>query len=309
MTRPRTEHLEADGHKVTLTRPEKVLYPKSGFTKRDYIDYLRQIAPVMLRYTAGRPASFKRFPDGVDGEGFFSKNAPRGTPEWVRTVELPSPGSTKGRSKVRYVLVEDLATLLWAGNLASLEIHVPQWKVGPRGGVQKPDLLVFDLDPGAPATLVECCRVAELLSDVLGADGLRAWPKVSGSKGLHVYVPVAPTAGTVATAYARGVAELMAERKPELVVAQMDKSLRPGRVFVDWNQNNPGRTTVVPYSLRAREDPTVAAPVTWDEVAACTDPGNLRFLPSDVLQRVEKSGDLLEPMIGLQQRVPRAPSG
>lgn len=309
MARRHTEQLEADGHEVTLSRPEKVLYPKSGFTKGDYVDYLRRIAPVMLRHTAGRPASFKRFPDGVEGQGFFAKNAPRGTPDWARTVELPSPGSTKGRSTVTYVVVDDLATLLWAGNLASLEVHVPQWRVGPRGAVRRPDLLVFDFDPGAPATVVECCRAAELLREILDADGLRAWPKVSGSKGLHVYVPVAPTEGTAGTAYARGVAELMAEREPELIVAKMDRALRPGKVFMDWNQNNPARTTVVPYSLRAREDPTVAAPVTWDEVQACTDPGDLRFLPSDVLARVEESGDLLEPMAGLEQRVPKAPGG
>lgn len=301
--------MEADGHTVALSRPEKVLYPASGFTKGDYADYLRRIAPVMLRHTAGRPASFKRFPDGVDGAGFFAKNAPRGTPGWARTVELPSPGSTKGRSTVRYVVVDDLATLLWAGNLASLELHVPQWRLGPRGGVRKPDLLVFDFDPGAPATLVECCRAAGTLREVLEADGLRAWPKVSGSKGLHVYVPVAPTGGRAATAYAHGVAELLAEREPGLIVARMDKSLRPGKVFLDWNQNNPARTTVAPYSLRAGREPTVAAPVAWDEVHSCTDPADLRFLPPTALERVAASGDLLEPMAGLEQQVPRAPSG
>jgi bifunctional non-homologous end joining protein LigD len=276
------------------TNTGKVLYPATGFTKGDVLDYWERIAPVLLPYVRSRPASFKRFPDGVRAPGFFQKNAPRGTPEWVRTVELPSPGSTKGREKVRYVVVDDPETLLWAGNLAALELHVPQWRVGPRGGVRDPDLLVFDLDPGAPATLVDCCRVALMLREELAADGLRAWPKVSGSKGLHVYVPLKPVPGRRATAYARRLAERLAEREPGLVVAEMDRSLRGGKVFVDWNQNNPARTTVAPYSLRAREEPTVAAPVSWEEVAACRDPQDLRFLPHEVLERLEKRGDLLE---------------
>jgi bifunctional non-homologous end joining protein LigD len=304
----RRERIEVDGRPVALSRPEKVLYPGgsggAGFTKADVAGYYRRIAPVLLPHVRGRPASFLRFPDGVEAAGFVAKNAPRGTPEWVRTVELPSPGSTKGREHVRYVVVDGAAALLWAANLAALELHVPQWRVGPRGGRRRPDLLVFDLDPGEPATLVECCRVAVVLREVLAADGLEAWPKVSGSKGLHLYVPVAPTAGTRATAYARGVAERLAEREPDLVVARMDRSLRGGRVFVDWNQNNPARTTVAPYSLRARREPVVAAPVGWDEVAGCGDPGELRFTAGEVLERVERLGDLLAPMAGVEQRVP-----
>jgi bifunctional non-homologous end joining protein LigD len=306
MTARRSERIEADGREVALSRPGKALYPGAGggFTKADVAGYYRRIAPVLLPHVRGRPASFLRFPDGVEAEGFFAKNAPRGTPEWVRAVELPSPGSTKGRERVRYVVVEDTATLLWAANLAALEIHVPQWRVGPRGGTRRPDLLVFDLDPGEPATLVECCRVAVTLREVLARDGLDSWPKVSGSKGLHLYVPVAPTAGTRATAYARRVAERLAEREPELVVARMDRSLRRGKVFVDWNQNNPARTTVAPYSLRARGEPVVAAPVGWDEVEACDGPGGLRFTAGEVQARVERLGDLLAPMAGREQRVP-----
>lgn len=301
----RRRQLAADGRQVALSRPEKVLYPESGFTKADVAEYYRTVAGVMLPHVRGRPASFKRFPDGVAAEGFFAKNAPRGTPPWVRTVSLPSPGSTKGRERVRYVVVDDTATLLWSANLAGLELHVPQWRVGPRGGVRRPDLLVFDLDPGAPATLVECCRVALLLREVLAEDGLEAWPKVSGAKGLHVYLPVEPTAGTRATGYARGVAERLAERAPDLVVARMDKSLRRGRVFVDWNQNNPARTTVAPYSLRAREEPAVAAPVEWDEVASCDDPARLRFPAWEVPERVEKLGDLLGAVTEREQRLPQ----
>jgi bifunctional non-homologous end joining protein LigD len=297
--------LEADGHEVALSRAEKVLYPRAGFTKRDVASYYRRIAPVLLPHLRGRPASFLRFPDGVGEEGFFAKNAPRGTPSWVRTVRLPSPGSTKGRQAVEYVVVEDTATLLWAANLASLEIHVPQWRVGPRGGVRRPDLLVFDLDPGAPATVVECCRVALLLREELAQAGLRAWPKASGSKGLHVYVPVEPTAGERAAAFARSVAERLAERDPELVLTRMDRSLRGGKVFVDWNQNNPARTTVAPYSLRARELPYAAAPVTWEEVASCTRPEDLRFTARDVLARVERTGDLFGSMESRARRVPR----
>ncbi|MFE2429548.1 non-homologous end-joining DNA ligase [Streptomyces sp. NPDC059373] len=280
---------------VTRTNTGKVLYPATGFSKGEVLDYWERIAPVLLPHVRGRPASFKRFPDGVDAEGFFQKNAPRGTPDWVRTVELPSPGSTKGRQTVRYVVVEDARTLMWAANLAALEIHVPQWRVGPRGGVHDPDLMVFDLDPGAPATVVECCRVALMIREELARDGLDAWPKVSGSKGLHVHVPLKPVKGTRATAYARGLAERLVEREPELVVAEMDRSLRGGKVFVDWNQNNPARTTVAPYSLRACSEPTVAAPVSWEEVEGCRAPEDLRFLPEDVLARLEKAGDLLEP--------------
>jgi bifunctional non-homologous end joining protein LigD len=281
---------------VTRTNTGKVLYPATGFTKGEVLDYWERISPVLLPHVRGRPASFKRFPDGVDAEGFFQKNAPRGTPDWVHTVELPSPGSTKGRQTVRYVVVEDARTLMWAANLAVLEIHVPQWRVGPRGGVHDPDLMVFDLDPGAPATVVECCRVALMIRDELAAEGLSAWPKVSGSKGLHVYVPLKPVKGTRATAYARRLAERLVEREPELVVAGMNRSLRGGKVFVDWNQNNPARTTVAPYSLRARREPTVAAPVSWEEVEGCGAPEDLRFLPEDVLARLEKAGDLLEPI-------------
>ncbi|MFD8592740.1 non-homologous end-joining DNA ligase [Streptomyces sp. NPDC059637] len=297
------ERFGAGGRTLTVGNPGKELYP-SGFTKRDLLRYLEGIAPVLLPHVRSRPASFKRFPDGTDGEGFFQKNAPRGTPDWVRTVVLPSPGSTKGRREVEYVVVDDLPTLLWAGGQAVLELHVPQWRVGPRGGVRRPDLLVFDLDPGAPATVVECCRVALELRRMLAEDGLRAWPKASGSKGLHLYVPVASATGARATRYARALAERLARQEPDLVVARMDRSLRGGRVFVDWNQNNPARTTVAPYSLRAGKEPVVAAPVSWEEVGACRSPQELRFPPEEVLARVGRDGDPMADAEDARQELP-----
>jgi bifunctional non-homologous end joining protein LigD len=288
-----------------LTNPGKVLYPTAGFTKGDVLAYYESVACAMVPHLQRRPASFKRFPNGVAAEGFFAKQVPRGAPSWVRTVQLPTPGSTKGRALIRQVLVDDLPTLLWVANLAALEFHVPQWRIGPRGGIRRSDRLVFDLDPGGSATVVECCRVACLLREELESDGLRAWVKTSGSKGLHLYVPLTETPDTRAVAYARALAARLAVRHADLVVNRMDRSLRSGKVFIDWSQNAAGKTTVAPYSLRARETPMVSTPVTWDEVTACRTPEELRFLPTDVLERVQCHGDLLEPLHSERQRLPR----
>jgi bifunctional non-homologous end joining protein LigD len=288
---------QVDGHLLRFTSPDKFLYPAAGFTKAELLDYFHRVAPVLLPHITDRPMTFRRYPDGVDGEGFFAKNAPRGTPDWVRTVVLPTPGSTKGRDRIRHVVVGDLATLMWAGNLAALELHVPQWKVGPRGGVRRPDRIVFDLDPGGPATVVECCEVALRLRAALAGDGLESYAKTSGSKGLQVYVAVPETSDERTSAYARELAGRLADETPDLVVDRMERHLRRGKVFVDWSQNNAAKTTVAPYSPRARQTPTVSTPVTWDEVEECRSPEDLMFLPRDVLARVEEFGDLFAPLL------------
>ena len=294
---PQKSRVEVDGRRIVLSNLDKVLYPGTGFTKGEVIDYYARVAPVLLPHLADRPVSFKRYPDGVDGEGFFAKNAPRGTPDWVRTVRLPAPGSGMDRETLDYVVIQDLPTLVWAANLAALELHVPQWTVGPRGGVRQPDLLVLDLDPGAPATVVECARVACMLRDLLADDGLDAYPKTSGSKGMQVYASVAAASEERTSAYARDLAQRLERQHPDLVVSRMAKNLRPGKVLVDWSQNNVAKTTVAPYSLRARPEPTASTPVSWDEVEECRRPGDLTFLAEDVLERVEKDGDLFEPLL------------
>ena len=291
--------VDVEGRSVALTNLEKVLYP-DGFTKGQVLDYYTRIAPVLLPHLAGRALTRKRYPDGVDGPVFFEKNAPRGTPEWVTVVNLPSPGSSKGRETIDYVVVDDLAALVWTANLASLELHTHMWRVDPASGAaQAPDLIVFDLDPGPPATIVECCQVAQLLLDLLEADGLRPLAKTSGSKGLQLYARADGFDSAEATsAYAKGLAQRLERELPELVVHRMTKALRPGKVLVDWSQNSAAKTTVSVYSLRARPTPTVSTPVTWDEVAGCRTPEDLVFRSDDVLARVAEHGDLFAPLVG-----------
>ena len=289
MSAPEKVAVDVEGRRLTLSNLDKVLYPDVGLTKGQVLDYYSRIAPVLLPHLAGRALTVKRFPDGVDGKSFFEKNAPSHRPDWVRTVTLPAPGSTKDRDTVDYVVVEELATLVWVANLAGLELHTPQWRVGPRGGVRAPDLLVLDLDPGPPASIVECCVVALRLRDRLAEDGLEAYAKTSGSKGMQLAVR-APGGDT--SAYAKALALELEQADPGLVVHRMTKSLRPGKVLVDWSQNSAAKTTVSVYSLRARPRPTVSTPLTWDEVAACRDLAELVFTTDDVLARVQKHGDL-----------------
>jgi len=286
--------VDVEGRQLALTNLEKVLYPAVGFTKGQVLDYYTRIAPVLLPHLAGRALTRKRYPNGVDGQPFFEKNAPRGTPEWVRVVTLPSPGSTKGRETIDYTVVDSLAALVWTANLASLELHTHQWRVDSGA----PDLIVFDLDPGPPATVVECCAVALLLRDVLRADGFDAVAKTSGSKGLQLYARAGDLASSdEASAYAKALAQRFEASHPELVVHRMTKALRPGKVLVDWSQNSAAKTTVSVYSLRAQDRPTVSTPVTWDEVAACTSPDDLVFTSNDVLARVADHGDLFAPLL------------
>src|SRR5450432_53275 len=294
--------------RLVISNLEKILYPQAGFTKGEVLDYYARIAPVLLPHLAGRPLTRKRYPNGVDGPSFFEKNAPRGTPEWVRTVNLPVPGSTMNRETIDFVIVDDLPTLIWTANLAALELHVPQWKVGPRGGVQDPDLLVLDLDPGPPATIVQCCEVALLLKEILVADGLTAYAKTSGSKGLQLYAPLRPTPADDTRLYARSLARRLEKQRPDLVVSDMTKALRHGKVLVDWSQNAAAKTTVAPYSLRARPEPTVSTPITWDEVRGCRSADELVFLPPEVLNLIERDGDLLADLASLPNaRRPKLP--
>jgi bifunctional non-homologous end joining protein LigD len=310
--------VEVEGRRLTLSNLAKVLYPATadsdGFSKAEVVDYYTRIAPVLVPHVAGRPATFTRWPDGVDGKAFFEKNAPSHTPEWVRRETLPSPGSGVGRATIDYVIVDDLPTLVWAANLAALELHVPQWRVAPGGGPADPDLLVLDLDPGPPATIVECCRVALLLRDLLAADKLTAYPKTSGSKGMQLLVPLQPTPAERTSDYAKRLAATLAGAYPDLVVAQMAKQVRPGKVFIDWSQNNAAKTTVAPYSLRARPLPTVSTPLEWDEVATCSVAEDLRFTADDVLERVLGAGgrpvDLMAGLLAKKRgRLPEPPSG
>jgi bifunctional non-homologous end joining protein LigD len=289
--------VDVEGTQVVLSNLDKVLYPEVGFTKGQVLDYYTRIAPVLLPHLAGRAVTRKRYPDGVEGQVFFEKNAPRGTPDWVQTVRLPSPGSSKNRETIDYVVVDDLAALVWTANLAALELHTHMWRV-VEGSAAPPDLVVFDLDPGEPATIVECCQVAQLLRPLLEADGHSPMAKTSGSKGLQLYARADGFGSAEETsAYAKALAQRLEKEQPELVVHRMTKALRPGKVLVDWSQNSAAKTTVSVYSLRARARPTVSTPVTWEEVASCRRPEDLVFTSDDVLARVEEHGDLFASLL------------
>jgi bifunctional non-homologous end joining protein LigD len=310
--------VQVEGRPLALTNLSKVLYPADGFTKAEVLDYYQRICPVLLPHIAGRPMTLRRFPHGVGDLSFFEKHAPAHRPDWVRTEAVLSH-SSRSRSpgeSVSYLVIDDLPSLIWVVNLAALELHVPMWKfpsssssssssssasasasAEPYGSVS-PDLLVFDLDPGAPATIVECCRVAEALRPALEADGLRPLAKTSGGKGLQLYAPLSGRTAEQASELALGYAQRFERELPRLVVSRMTKSARPGKVLIDWSQNNGSKTTIAPYSLRARDLPTVSTPVTWDEVAACGAVSDLTFTAPDVLARVEAHGDLFADLVG-----------
>ncbi|PVG81564.1 ATP-dependent DNA ligase [Nocardioides gansuensis] len=293
-------HVEVEGRTLKISNLDKVLYPQTGTTKGEVLHYYAQVAPVLLPHLQGRAVTRIRWPHGVQAGSFFEKNAPAGTPSWVRTAEVPTTGSRsgKGDDTIRFPVCDDLATLTWLVNLAALELHVHQWQVTQAGRPRKPDRLVIDLDPGEPAGLHECCRVALLVRDALGERGLDCSPVTSGSKGLHLYAALPrrlDSDGT--TELAREVAEGLQEQHPKLVTATMTKAKRPGKVFLDWSQNAGSKTTISPYSLRGRERPSVATPITWDEVeAGADDPLGLdQFLFEEVLERVAEHGDLFFP--------------
>ena len=304
MAEKRTETpVEVEGHHLTLVNLEKVMYPRTGTTKAEVLNYYAQVAPVMLPHLADRAVTRIRWPHGTGDKSFFEKNVPGGTPSWVRTVSVPTTGSRTRRSsggpgeegELSFPIIDSLATLTWLVNLASLELHVHQWTVTKKGRPRNPNRLVIDLDPGDPAGLGECAEVALLVRDRLAADGLDSAPVTSGSKGLHLYAGLdGRRTYEQVRDYAKGIAEELEKARPKLVVAQMTKARRGGKVFLDWSQNTGSKTTISPYSLRGREMPMVAAPRTWEEVeAGAEDPlalEQLRF--EEVLERVRDNGDL-----------------
>jgi len=298
---PDGQLVSVDGRQLTLKRLDKELYP-DGTTKAQVLDYYARIAPVFLQHLADRPVTRIRWPDGTTSTPFFEKNMPSYAPDWIRTVVLPTPGSSRGSETLTFPVVEDTAGLIWLANLAALEFHTPQWTVGPRGGVHPPNRVVIDLDPGPPAHLPECAQVALLIRERLHADGLSAVPVSSGSKGLQLYVPIAgEQSADVVGGYAKRLAESLAREHPGLVVAKMTKTIRSGRVFLDWSQNNPAKTTITPYSLRGREQPWVAAPRTWDELE---DPDIAHLRSETVLERWTSEGDLAAELLEPGPRLP-----
>ncbi len=296
---PQSEvHVDVEGRTLRLTNLEKVLYPSTGTTKGEVLDYYVRVAPALLPHLAGRPVTRIRWPHGVGDMSFFEKNAPRGTPSWVRTAEVPTTGS-RGASRhgdtLVFPIIEDLPTLVWAVNLAALELHVHQWTVDADDEPVGADRIVIDLDPGEPAGLHECCQVALHVQEALAERDLNAIAVTSGSKGLHLYAPLPePRPSAETSDLAKEIAEELQAAYPQLVIATMTKTRRRGKVFLDWSQNAGSKTTVAPYSLRGTPRPHVATPVGWDEVTAgAEDPLGLeQFSPTQVLARVEEYGDL-----------------
>jgi bifunctional non-homologous end joining protein LigD len=294
--------VDVEGKRLNLSNLDKVLYPATGFAKGQVIDYYARIAPALLPHLEGRPVTMKRYPDGVDGEYFYEKNAPKHRPEWVKTAPI---WSRHNRRHINYLLVDDLPTLTWLANLASLEIHP---SLALASDINCPTMMVFDLDPGAPANIVQCAQVGVWLRDIFKHWGLACFPKTSGSKGLQIYVPLnTPTNYDVTKAFAHALARLLEHEHSELVVSDMKKEVRTGKVFVDWSQNDEHKTTVSVYSLRAREHPTVSTPVTWDEVERALkkkDASLLVFEAQQVVERFEKLGDLHVLVLKLRQKLP-----
>ena len=294
--------VDVEGREVRLANPRKVLYPKTGFTKRDLVEYYAGIAQVLLPHLRDRPLTLKRYPDGVDGQFFYEKQSPSHRPAWVQTAAL---WSRHNERTIEYTLAQDLPTLVWLANLADLELHT---SLSLAADVERPTMMVFDLDPGEPAAILECAQVALWVRDVFGALGLEAFVKTSGSKGLQAYVPLNTDVTYANTKpFAQAVAQLLEKQHPELVVSTMAKERRKGKVLVDWSQNDEHKTTVNVYSLRARERPTVSTPVEWDEVESAVDagdPGRLVFTSDDVLDRVQRLGDLFGPLLELVQELP-----
>ncbi len=291
--------VEVEGHRLSLSNLDKVLYP-SGFTKAQVIDYMARIAPTALPHYRGRAMTFKRFPNGTDTNGFFEKRCPDHRPDWV-DVAL-GPGDRRGG--IYYCCLADTASMIWAANMAAIELHAP---MALAVDLDTPRALVFDFDPGAPAAIKECCEIALAAREVLEAVGLDGWCKTSGSKGLQMYVPLNSPGATHSAAadFALAVGQVLERQMPKRVTTVMAKVERPGKIFVDWSQNAHHKTTIAPYSLRARPEPTVSTPVTWDEVETCAAGElELRFTAEQVLERVDEHGDLFAPALTVEQQLP-----
>lgn len=298
--------VDVEGRRLSLTNLEKVLYPATGFTKGQVIDYYVRIAPVLVPHLANRPLTMKRYPGGVNEEFFFEKNAPMHRPDWVKTAPIWSDANHR---TIHYILANDFPTLVWIANLASIELH-PSLALGSK--IETPTMIVFDLDPGPPANIIDCARVGLWVREIFAHFGLKSFAKTSGSKGLQVYVPLnTPTSYDETKPFAHAIARLLEDEHRDLVVSDMKKALRTNKVLVDWSQNDEHKTTIAVYSLRAREHPTVSTPVAWEEVEQAlkkNDAQKLVFEAQDVLARVEKMGDLFEPVVKLKQNLPQLPA-
>jgi len=292
--------LEVEGRRLEVSNLDKVLYPKVGFTKGQVVDYYIKIAPWLLPHLHNRPITLKRYPDGVEGFFFYEKNCPSHRPAWIKTAKVSKTGGT-----IDYCVINDLPALVWAANLADLELHTFLHKAP---AITKPTAVAFDLDPGAPADIVDCCEVALRLKALLIKLKLKCFPKTSGSKGLQVYVPLNTSITYERTkGFARQVAEVLERQTPDLVVSRMAKNLRKGKVFMDWSQNDDHKTTVSVYSLRAKAFPSVSTPLTWREVATCAKLGKsqlLSFQAQDVVARAKRQGDLFSSVLKLKQKLP-----
>ena len=300
---PAGAKVAVEGRQLTLSNLEKVLYPETGFTKGQVISYYQAVADAMLPHLAERPVTLKRYPNGVDGGFFYEKRCPSHRPPWVRVAPI---WSRHNQAEVAYCVAGDLATLVWLANLAALELHT---SLSRAADIARPTMVVFDLDPGPPASIVECCRVGLRLRDLLERMGLQSVAKTSGSKGLQLYAPLnTPVTYEGGTKdFALAVAQLFEKRFPDEVVSSMRKDIRPGKVLIDWSQNDEHKTTVCVYSLRARPRPTVSTPVTWDEVAEAAESGDpelLVFEADEVIERVSRLGDLFAPLNQLEQPLP-----
>ena len=295
--------VEIGGRRLKLTNLEKVFYPSTGFTKGQMIDYYARIAPVLVPHLTQKPLTLKRYPNGVNEEPFFEKNATKHRPDWVKTAPIWSEGN---RRDVNYILCNDLATLIWVANLASIELH-PSLSLADE--ILCPRSIVFDLDPGPPANIIQCCQVALWLRAIFEHFGLESFPKTSGSKGMQIYVPLnTETSYDETKPFAHALARLLENEHRDLIVSDMKKAIRTNKVFVDWSQNDDHKTTVSVYSLRARERPTVSTPITWEEAERALkkkDPSLLVFETHQTLERVEKLGDLFAPLLKLKQRLPK----
>jgi bifunctional non-homologous end joining protein LigD len=296
--------VEVDGRELKLTNLDKVLYPKSGFTKGEMVDYYAKVAPAMVPHLTGRPVTLRRFPEGVDDldAAFFEKRCPKHRPKWVKTARVEA-GPHAG--KIDFCVCDGRPTLIWMAQLAAIELH-PSLSLSR--APKRPTVLAFDLDPGPPADIVDCCRVGLRLREMFGHFGVESFAKTSGSKGMQVYVPLNDkTSYDVTKPFAKAIAQLLEKQTPDQVVSKMKKVEREGKVFVDWSQNHQRKTTIAVYSLRARERPTVSTPVTWEEVEAAADSGDgssLVFETGDVLERIETQGDLFAPVLELMQELP-----
>jgi bifunctional non-homologous end joining protein LigD len=300
----RAVDVRVEDRTLRLTNLDKVYWPEVGFTKGQMIDYYSRIAPVLLPHLRERPLTLKRYPEGVDGEMFYEKNCPKHRPDWMHTAKVWSDGNDR---YMHYCVVDDLPSLVWVAQLGTIELHT-SLSLGPR--LPEPRAMVFDLDPGPPATIVECCQVAIWLREWFLERGLQSFAKTSGNKGLQVYVPINGDVDYDLTKHvSRGLAQKLERDHPRQVVSLQRKTLREGKVLIDWSQNDEYKTTINVYSLRARARPTASTPVRWDEVEACLeagDPGLLVFDSAAVLERVEEHGDLFAPLLTLNQRLPES---